>query len=99
MGVAMNVISPAIYGGQHHAWENLDIFGLRLTLLLPGGVSAATSRSGKDVEVEWMPFELRPYPNETLRSEGVYLQRAWRQSVYPLAQKMGVPIKLPAISP
>ena len=23
---------------------------------------------GKDVEVEWMPFELRPYPNETLIS-------------------------------
>lgn len=46
-----------------------------------------------------MPFELRPYPHETLRPEGDYLQRAWRQSVYPLARRMGVPIKLPPISP
>lgn len=46
-----------------------------------------------------MPFELRPYPNETLRPEGDYLQRAWRQSVYPIARRMGVPITLPTVSP
>ena len=54
---------------------------------------------GKDVEVEWQPFELRPYPNETLRPEGDYLQRAWTNSVYPIARQMGVPIKLPTVSP
>ena len=54
---------------------------------------------GKDVEVEWMPFELRPFPNETLRPEGDYLQRAWTNSVYPIARQMGVPIKLPTVSP
>src|SRR3977135_2164539 len=54
---------------------------------------------GKDVEVEWMPFELRPYPNETLRPEGDYLQRAWTQSVSPIARKMGVPIQMPTVSP
>src|SRR5436190_12364789 len=54
---------------------------------------------GKDVEVEWMPFELRPEPQPTLRPEGDYLQRAWLQSVYPIARRMGVPIKLPALSP
>lgn len=46
-----------------------------------------------------MPFELRPEPHETLRPEGDYLQRAWRQSVYPLARQMGVPITLPPVSP
>ena len=46
-----------------------------------------------------MPFELRPYPNETLRPEGDYLQRAWRQSVDPIARQMGVPIKVPSVSP
>ena len=46
-----------------------------------------------------MPFELRPYPNETLRPEGDYLQRAWQQRVYPVARRMGVPIKLPPVSP
>ncbi len=46
-----------------------------------------------------MPFELRPEPHPTLRPEGDYLQRAWQQSVYPIALRMGVPIKLPTVSP
>jgi predicted DsbA family dithiol-disulfide isomerase len=46
-----------------------------------------------------MPFELRPEPHPTLRPEGDYLQRAWQQSVYPLARQMGVPITLPPVSP
>ncbi|KIL49483.1 DsbA family oxidoreductase [Jeotgalibacillus soli] len=54
---------------------------------------------GKDVEVEWMPYELRPYPNETLRPEGDYLQNTWKQSVYPIAEQMGVDIVLPNVSP
>jgi predicted DsbA family dithiol-disulfide isomerase len=49
---------------------------------------------GRDVQVEWMPFELRPETHPTLRPEGEYLQ-----SVYQIAQRMGVPIKLPPISP
>jgi predicted DsbA family dithiol-disulfide isomerase len=54
---------------------------------------------GKDVTVEWAPFELRPEPHPTLRPEGEYLQRAWQQSVYPLARRMGVEIRLPPVSP
>lgn len=54
---------------------------------------------GKDVEVTWMPFELRPYPTATLRPEDDYLQRAWRTSVYPMARRMGIDIKLPTVSP
>lgn len=54
---------------------------------------------GKDVKVEWMPFELRPEPNPTLRPEGDYLQRAWAQSVYPMAERVGVEIVLPKVSP
>jgi predicted DsbA family dithiol-disulfide isomerase len=46
-----------------------------------------------------MPFELRPEPHPTLRPEGDYLQRAWSQSVYPIARRMGVPITLPKVSP
>lgn len=55
--------------------------------------------SGKDVTIEWMPFELRPYPTPTLRPEGEYLQNAWRNSVYPLSRRMGIDIKLPSVSP
>jgi predicted DsbA family dithiol-disulfide isomerase len=46
-----------------------------------------------------MPFELRPEPHPTLHPEGEYLQRAWTQSVYPIARRMGVPIVLPPVSP
>jgi predicted DsbA family dithiol-disulfide isomerase len=54
---------------------------------------------GKDVEIEWMPYELRPFPNETLKPEGDYLQNTWRQSVYPMAENMGIEIVLPNVSP
>lgn len=46
-----------------------------------------------------MPFELRPYPAPTLKPEGSYLQQAWRNGVYPLAERMGVSITLPSVSP
>jgi predicted DsbA family dithiol-disulfide isomerase len=46
-----------------------------------------------------MPFELRPYPAPTLRPEGGYLQNAWKNSVYPLAESLGVEIRLPDVSP
>lgn len=46
-----------------------------------------------------MPFELRPEPHPTLRPEGEYLRRAWAESVYPLATRMGVTIRLPPVSP
>jgi predicted DsbA family dithiol-disulfide isomerase len=51
------------------------------------------------VTVEWLPFELRPFPTRTLLPEGEYLQAAWARSVYPLAARLGVPIRLPPVSP
>lgn len=59
----------------------------------------AAAIQGKNVEVEWLPFELRSEPAPTLKPEDDYLQTVWRRSVYPLAQRMGVEIKLPSISP
>lgn len=54
---------------------------------------------GLDVEIEWMPFELRPYPTPTLRPEDDYLPNAWKHSVYPTAERMGIDIRLPTVSP
>ncbi|MFF5206228.1 DsbA family protein [Streptosporangium sp. NPDC000396] len=54
---------------------------------------------GLDVEVEWMPFELRAEPVPALRPEGDYLQGVWQRVVYPMARRMGVDIHLPAVSP
>jgi predicted DsbA family dithiol-disulfide isomerase len=52
-----------------------------------------------DVSIQWRPFELRPEPTPTLRPEDDYLPNAWESSVYPLARKLGVPLRLPSISP
>lgn len=52
-----------------------------------------------EVEVEWKPFELRPFPMPTLRPEEEYLPKVWRTSVYPMAENLGVAIKLPRVSP
>lgn len=51
------------------------------------------------VAIEWMPFELRPYPTPTLKPEGDYLQQTWEHSVYPMAAQLGIPIVLPRVSP
>ncbi|MFN2496090.1 MAG: DsbA family protein [Pseudonocardiaceae bacterium] len=59
----------------------------------------ADATEGRDVRVAWQPFELRPEPTPTLRPEGDYLQTTWNDVVYPMAERMGVPIVLPAVSP
>ncbi len=59
----------------------------------------ADAVEGSDVEVLWQPFELRPEPAPTLRPEDDYLQSTWREVVYPAAERMGVPIVLPQVSP
>jgi len=53
----------------------------------------------RDLRVAWRPFELRPEPTPTLLPEGEYLQSTWQQVVYPMAERLGVPIVLPAVSP
>ncbi len=53
----------------------------------------------RNISLDWRPFELRPDPVPTLRPEDPYLPAIWRKSVYPLAERLGVPIKLPSLSP
>jgi predicted DsbA family dithiol-disulfide isomerase len=67
--------------------------------LAEGPLNEARREWGEDATVEWLPFELRPHPTPTLRPEGDYLQKGWAASVYPLAEKMGVKIVLPRVSP
>ena len=67
--------------------------------LAEGPLNEAVAELEGAVEVEWMPFELRPYPTPTLEPEGDYLQSGWRQSIYPMAERMGVRIVLPRVSP
>ncbi|GAA4184456.1 DsbA family oxidoreductase [Shinella granuli] len=53
----------------------------------------------RDISISWRAFELRPEPVPTLRPEDPYLPAIWSRSVYPLADRLGVPIRLPSISP
>jgi len=46
-----------------------------------------------EVEVVWRAYELRPEPAPLAARD--YLERAWRQSVYPMAERLGVPMRLP----
>ncbi len=55
---------------------------------------------GKDVEVEWMPFELRPRPSQQLDPINDPSKLAlWEHSIYPRIKAWGVNMKLPDVSP
>jgi predicted DsbA family dithiol-disulfide isomerase len=56
-------------------------------------------QSDPDVELIWRAFELRPEPVPTLDPNGDYLKRAWSTSVYPLAERLGMTMKLPPVQP
>jgi len=51
------------------------------------------------LEVAWRAYELRPEPVPTLEPGGEYLRSAWTRSVYPLAQALGVTMRLPPVQP
>ncbi|RAR40689.1 DsbA family protein [Paenibacillus sp. MDMC362] len=55
---------------------------------------------GKDVEVEWMPYELRPRPLQPLDPVNDPSKLAlWEHSIYPRIEAWGVDMKLPNVSP
>nr|TXF84294.1 2-hydroxychromene-2-carboxylate isomerase [Alkalicoccus halolimnae] len=54
---------------------------------------------GEDAEVEWLPFELRPYPQKTLSPHSSYIQQAWHQSIMPLAEELDVTMRLNLTDP
>jgi predicted DsbA family dithiol-disulfide isomerase len=51
------------------------------------------------VELDYRAFELRPEPVPTLEPAGEYLTRTWAQSVYPMAERLGIAIRLPPVQP
>jgi len=55
--------------------------------------------SATDVQIVWRAFELRPEPVPPLDPKGDYLERVWRSSVYPLAARLGMTMKLPPLQP
>ena len=51
------------------------------------------------VEVEWLPFELRPAPRPLLEPRGDHLRVDWTRHVYRLALERGIEIHLPRYQP
>jgi predicted DsbA family dithiol-disulfide isomerase len=52
-----------------------------------------------DVDVEWLPFELRPAPKPLLEPRGDHLRVDWTRHVYRRAQELGIEIHLPRYQP
>ncbi len=52
-----------------------------------------------EVEVEWLPFELRPAPKPLLAVRGDHLRTDWTHNVYRRALERGVEIHLPRFQP
>ena len=57
------------------------------------------TRGEPSIDVVWRAFELRPPPVPPLDPDGEYLHNAWTNSVYPLAEKLGITMKLPPVQP
>ena len=51
------------------------------------------------VEIEWLPFELRPAPAPLPEPRGEYIRGHWRGQVYRLADGHGVEIHVPRYQP
>src|SRR4029077_1601310 len=51
------------------------------------------------VEVEWLPFELRPAPRPLLQPRGDHLRVDWTQHVYRRALALRIEIHLPRYQP
>ena len=52
-----------------------------------------------EIEVEWLPFELRPAPKPLLEPRGDHLRVDWTRNVYRRALERGVEIHLPRYQP
>jgi predicted DsbA family dithiol-disulfide isomerase len=57
------------------------------------------AEDGGTVEVEWLPFELRPAPKALLEPRGDHLRVDWTRHVYARAQALGIEIHLPRYQP
>ena len=64
-------------------------------------LSFEVERAEDDVplEIEWLPFELRPAPEELPEPRGTYIRDHWRDHVYGLALDHGVEIHVPRYQP
>ncbi len=53
----------------------------------------------KDVEIIWRAFELRPKPAPLPDATSDRFKQMWESSIYPLADTIGVKMKMPTVKP
>ncbi len=53
----------------------------------------------KDLQIHWRAFEVRPEPAPILDPNGEYLRRVWEGSVFPMAERQGMTLRLPPVQP
>jgi predicted DsbA family dithiol-disulfide isomerase len=58
-----------------------------------------SAEDASEVEVDWLPFELRPAPRPLLEPRGDHLRVDWTHHVYRLALERGIEIHLPPYQP
>jgi predicted DsbA family dithiol-disulfide isomerase len=58
-----------------------------------------TAEDAGSVEIEWLPFELRPAPRPLLEPRGDHLRVDWTRHVYSRAIGLGIEIHLPRYQP
>jgi predicted DsbA family dithiol-disulfide isomerase len=63
------------------------------------GFAVEAVQDAGTVEIEWLPFELRPAPRPLLEVRGDHLRTDWTQNVYRLALERGIEIHLPRYQP
>ncbi|ACA54060.1 DsbA family protein [Clostridium botulinum] len=65
-----------------------------------GEESLSQAIEGKDVNIQWMPFELRPEPSPRLDPWNDHSKlNAWNNFIEPIAKNLGIDMKLPKLSP
>lgn len=57
------------------------------------------AEDGGQIEVQWLPYELRPAPRALLEPRGDHLRVDWTHNVYRRALGLGVEIHLPRYQP
>lgn len=62
-------------------------------------LAAVREEYGEEIEVDHRAYELRPYPVPTLDPDGEYLHRVWDSAVYPIANSLGMTLRLPPVQP
>ena len=65
---------------------------------LESNLILAQEEAGR-IEVDWLPFELRPAPRPLLEVRGDHLRTDWTHNVYRRALAAGVEIHLPRYQP